>query len=162
MPERLRRRVFSTFTVDPLVQNGDAYESVSLCIPDDVRRIVVPLGTTVVTSEDDTLKIFLKKSLMYAGHPGEPTSILQERYKMGSAIRVRGCDLQIALYGAWSSFEGGSDISAVVVAPKRLEVLSRASLCLALQTKRRKQKPLQSKTGSSFRQHWFLVTALTA
>lgn len=117
-------------SADALVQNGDAYECVSLNLPPFIREIKLPKNTIVRESKErGKAAVYLKKSLGYMGHPGkEVTSIYKESKKMGVAVRVEGNCLWVALYGTWGSFEGGSDIQAAILLPSGIRVKEHSHL----------------------------------
>ncbi|QIF05260.1 hypothetical protein [Roseimicrobium sp. ORNL1] len=114
--------VLSSFSANPLVQNGEAYEHVRFRIPDTGKAIAVPVGTIVVPSDREDVVVYLEKSLGWMGHPDGPVSIMNDKKRMGAGIRVRGPILQLGLYGGSTSFEGGSSISAVVLVPQSVRV----------------------------------------
>lgn len=120
--------VHSRVSANPMVRNGQAYEMVRLELPAEIERVVVPTGTRVVWSENDECVVYLEKSLHWMGHPSAPTSIDTTRRAMGMGIRIRGKTLEIALFGAWSSFEGGSGVSAAVGLPAGLTVRESSAL----------------------------------
>jgi hypothetical protein len=111
--------------VDPLVENGDAYEKVSLALPPSIRRIAIPDDALVIRSDQQIgqVDIYLIKDLMFQGHPDVFTSIRTERKKMGAAVRIEGQSLNLALFGGFDScIEGGWSISAAIVVPTHLQV----------------------------------------
>ncbi|WP_147263763.1 hypothetical protein [Roseimicrobium gellanilyticum] len=114
--------VFSNFSANPLVQNGQAYEQVRLKLPEGVKTMTVPTGTVVAPSERDEVVIYLKKSLGWMGHPDGPVSILTEKKGMGAGVLVHRTTLRFTLFGGSSSFEGGSSVSAVVLVPPSVRV----------------------------------------
>ncbi len=115
----------SKSSIDPLVENGDAYEKVSLALPPSIRRITIPDGALVIRSDQQIgqIDIYLIKDLFFAGHPSVFTSIRTKRKVMGAAVRIKGQNLNLALFGGFdSSIEGGWSISAAIVVPTRLQV----------------------------------------
>jgi hypothetical protein len=69
------------------------------------------------------LEVRLKKTLHWAGHPGDTkTSIDDERSQMGVAMKITGRTLRITSFGAWHSFEGGSSISLLAAVPTGVSI----------------------------------------
>jgi hypothetical protein len=110
------------------VENGSAYDKATLDLG-EVKRIAIPEGAEVVQGDDGRkIRVFLKKTLDFAGHPPEPMSIRTGRTKMGCATKVEGQTLVIATFGEWTSKEGGARIKLLLVVPKGVEVERRKGL----------------------------------
>jgi hypothetical protein len=117
--------------VDPLVENGDAYEKSSFVLPTYVHKISVPPRTVVIHSPQEAgrMEILLVKSMGFAGHPGMFVSIRSERKRMGAAVKIEGRDLVFALFGGFDScIEGGTSIDAVIIVPQNLRVTKKRRL----------------------------------
>jgi hypothetical protein len=113
----------SEFTVDPLVTNGDCYEQFQIEVPDSISIVTLPSGTTTHRGDGTLLVGHLKKSLHWAGHPGDTkVSIDDERLQMGVAMKTSGRAMYITSFGAWDSFEGGSSTSILVSLPNSVSV----------------------------------------
>jgi hypothetical protein len=113
----------------PNVLIGSSFESFKIRVPDGVRRIETPEDTDWRVSSCDEVDGIIKKNLGWAGHPADEKggmSIHEEREVLGVAARVRGRTLQIASFGEWHSFEGGSFNQFVLTVPSGIEVVERA------------------------------------
>jgi hypothetical protein len=130
-------RVLGVVTVDaiPVGLTGEegrerirAYDKATLDLG-ELKRIAIPEGAEVVQGDDGwTIRVFIKKTLDFAGHPPEPMSIRTGRTKMGCATKVEGKTLVIATFGEWASKEGGARIKLLLVVPKVVEVERRKGL----------------------------------
>jgi hypothetical protein len=110
------------------VENGSAYDKATLDLG-KLKRIAIPEGAEVVQGDDGwTIRVFIKKTLDFAGHPPEPMSIRTGRTKMGCATKVEGKTLVMATFGEWTSKEGGARIKLLLVVPKGVEVERRNGL----------------------------------
>ncbi|WP_050030430.1 hypothetical protein [Verrucomicrobium sp. BvORR034] len=109
--------VHSGFSANPLVINGDSYEQCQFKLPETVRTIVLPKGTSVYRHGMSSVDLQVKKSLSWMGHPDTKTSIDDERSKMGVSIEMTGGKLQICPYGTWDSFEGGAYLNLIAGIP---------------------------------------------
>jgi hypothetical protein len=118
----------SAFTADPLVENGDAYDTARIVIPQDVTSIYFPNDCRVIEGPDGIATMLLKKSLHWAGHPGVPTSIRKERHKMGCRLQIQNSKMSLSLFGDSASFEGGSSIDMILLLPKTLGKHERKNL----------------------------------
>ncbi len=127
--EKARSVVRNLPSANPLVENGISYEKVIVSVPQKIRTVVVPSSSRVIVSGSvNAIEIYLRKTLHWMGHPSEHTSIVTEGAEMGVAGKIQGPRLYLATFGDWVSFEGGSDISAVVVVPEHLKTIERRSL----------------------------------
>jgi hypothetical protein len=110
------------------VENGSAYDKAILQLG-ELKRIAIPEGAEVVQGDDGRkIRVFIKKTLDFAGHPPEPMSIRTGRTKMGCATKVEGKTLVMATFGEWTSKEGGARIKLLVVVPKGVKVERRKGL----------------------------------
>lgn len=112
----------------PHVLIGSSFEGFKIRVPDGVRRIEIPEDTDWRVGSGDELDGIIKKNLGWAGHPSDETggmSIYEEREVLGVAARVRGRTLQIASFGEWRSFEGGSFNQFVLTVPYGIEIVMR-------------------------------------
>lgn len=114
--------VHSDFSVNPLVTNGDSYEQCQFNLPETVRTIVLPEGTSVYRHEMSSIELKVKKSLSWAGHPSTKISIDEVRSRMGVSIEVAGSKLQVGPYGGWDSFEGGASVNLIAGIPEGVRV----------------------------------------
>jgi hypothetical protein len=141
----------SDLKIDPLVTNGDCYEKFQIAVPGSITTVLLPPGTTAIRQDGELLVGFIKKSLAWAGHPGDTkTSIDDERLKMGLAMKIKGRTLLITSFGAWSSFEGGSDVTVLAGVPSRVSI------------RRARNQPEQRSAEGLALEGWFVVPSRPA
>jgi hypothetical protein len=123
-PSAFRQSIHHSDTIiDPLVTNGDSYEQFQITIPESITTISLPPGTTTHGRDGRLLVGYLKKTLLWAGHPGDTkTSIDDERSQMGVAMKITGRTLRLTSFGAWHSFEGGSFVTVLVDVPEGVSI----------------------------------------
>lgn len=114
--------VYSGFSANPLVTNGDSYEQCQFKLPETARTIVLPKGTSVYRHEVPSVDLKIKKSLSWVGHPSTKTSIDDERSVMGISIEMTRGRLQVCPYGTWDSFEGGAYLTLIAGIPEGVRV----------------------------------------
>jgi hypothetical protein len=114
--------VHSGSSANPLVINGDSYEQCQFKLPEKVRTIVLPKGTSVYRRGLSSVDLQVKKSLSWVGHPSTKTSIDDERSRMGVSVEISGSRLQIRPFGTWGSFEGGADLKLIAGVPAGVSV----------------------------------------
>jgi hypothetical protein len=121
--------LFDPFRASEIVENGSAYDRAVVDLG-SAKRIVLPNDAVVRrTGKSEKVQLFVKKTLAYAGHPGEPMSIREARNNMGCAVKVEGDTLVVATVGEWDSFiEGGGHIRLVAVVPEGVELELRKGL----------------------------------
>jgi hypothetical protein len=121
--------VYSGPSVDPHVQNGQAYEKAVVNLA-GYSLLVVPDDAPVERTDDKSqVEIYIVKNLCYGGHPGEEMSIREVRTRMGCAQRATNGTLTIATYGEWDTpFEGGAEIRLLIRVPSEMRVEKRAGL----------------------------------
>src|SRR5262245_16444604 len=72
--------------VDENVENGTAYDQATVDMI-GVKKVALPHDARVQRSDDsETLRLYLGKTLAFAGHPGKKMSIRQGRKNMGCAM----------------------------------------------------------------------------
>jgi len=111
------------------VQNGDAYDQASLSLA-EIKRVILPESATIrQTDEGDSLRIYMKKSLAFGGHPPAPMSIVEARKNMGCATQREKGALKVATFGEWDSRkEGAAGIKLLILVPKNIEILKHRGL----------------------------------
>jgi len=119
---------YSHFSANPHVKNGSAYERADFALPAHLESVTLPANWGVEEIEGTTVTILIHKNMVWMGH-GD-ASIAYDRRKMGCVYKSKGRSLTFALYGAWSSFEGGTSIDAVIRVPRGVQVEKRRSLAL--------------------------------
>jgi hypothetical protein len=111
------------------VENGSAFDRAAVDLG-NARKVVLPHDVVVRrTSAATEVRLFMKKTLAFGGHPPERMSIRDARKNMGCAGKSEGDALLVATYGEWDSrIEGGADMKLVVVVPEDVEVEQRKGL----------------------------------
>jgi hypothetical protein len=111
------------------VENGSAFDRATVDLG-TAKKIALPDNAVVrKTAEAGQVRLFMKKTLAFGGHPPEAMSIRGARKNMGCAVKVEGETLVVATYGEWDShIEGGTDLRLVAVVPDGIEVVQRAGL----------------------------------
>lgn len=111
------------------VENGSAYDRAAIDLG-ATRRLVLPDDAEVRrTDESGAVRLFMKKTLSFVGHPPEGMSIRDARKNMGCAVKAEGNALVVATYGEWDShIEGGGRIKLLAVVPSGVDIEQRTGL----------------------------------
>ena len=111
------------------IQNGSAYDGATMAL-DGARKLVLPDNAIIRrTGAPGEVRLFMKKTLHFAGHPPRGMGIADARANMGCAVKTDGDVLAVATFGEWDShIEGGADMQLVVVVPQGVEVEQREGL----------------------------------
>jgi hypothetical protein len=113
---------------DIVVENGSVYEKAIVEL-DRYHSVAVP-EDAIIRREGEVgkLKLYMKKTLAFHGHPGEPMSIRLGRKNMGCAVKEEGDTLVVATYGEWKSKEGGARMRLICIVPAGFAVEQRSKL----------------------------------
>jgi hypothetical protein len=104
------------------IENGDAYDRAVVELG-SAKRIVLPDDAVVRrTGEPGVVRLFMKKTLGFHGHPPKPMSIRDARKNMGCAVKAEEDGLVVATYGEWLSKEGGTEMKILAVVPEGTKV----------------------------------------
>jgi hypothetical protein len=106
---------------DPNVKNGHSYSEAFLPA-ESVNSIVVPTGTRVEYSDEETIRIIIRKSLSVTLHPRDMISIDDVRHNLSVLYASRMRIVHLAPKGTFAHNEGGALIDLALVVPHRMEV----------------------------------------
>lgn len=110
------------------VENGSAYEQAEIALG-TAKRLAVPAEAELVAEgTGTTVRVFLKKTLSFSGHPPEKMSIRTGRHNFGIATRLDGDVLVVGTYGEFGTKEGGAEIKLRFIVPKGTTVERRTGL----------------------------------
>jgi hypothetical protein len=111
------------------VQNGSAFDRAHVDLG-SAKKIVLPDDAVVRRiPQRGQLQLFMRKTLLYKGHPPKPMSIQDTRTNMGCAVKREHDTLVVATFGEWDSRkEGGVNMRLIVLIPQELEVEARNGL----------------------------------
>jgi uncharacterized protein (TIGR03067 family) len=109
--------------------NGKAYDVAALHVGPK-QKVVVPDKGTVVERHDqaDVLLVYAEKRANIRAHFVRSVSIADYRKAMGCAVKLDDGALLIGTFGEFGFLEGAVSMRLLVVAPRKLEVETRAGL----------------------------------
>jgi hypothetical protein len=110
------------------VENGSAYDQAEFPLGTAKRLVLPPEAEVVEEGTGATIRVFLKKTLAFAGHPPEKMSIRTGRNNLGIATRPEGDALVVGTYGEFSTKEGGASVKLRFLVPKGTHVERRPGL----------------------------------
>jgi hypothetical protein len=111
------------------IENGSAFDQTALEIG-TCKKVVLPDDAIVRREgEGSKLRLFLKKTLAFGGHPPHSMSIRDGRKHIGCAVKAEGDTLFLATFGEWDTgHEGGVYLRVVVLVPTGIAIEERAGL----------------------------------
>jgi len=138
------------------VENGTAYERAEFTLGTAKRMAVPPEAEVVEEGDGAAIRVFLQKTLSFAGHPPEKMSIRTGRNNLGIASRLDGDALVVGTYGEFSTKEGGASIKLRFLVPQGTHIERRPGLTgeSSLVHKGPDREPRDPKNG-----YWYDYTA---
>jgi hypothetical protein len=138
------------------VENGSAYDRAEFPLGMAKRLAVPPEAEIVEEGTGAAIRVFLQKTLSFAGHPPEKMSIRTGRNNLGIASRLDGDALVVGTYGEFSTKEGGASVKLRFLVPKGTQVERRTGLTgdSSLVHKGPDREPRDPKNG-----YWYGYTA---
>lgn len=110
------------------VENGSAFD-VAVADIGAHKKFVLPKNAEVrQDGEPGKLKIYMKKTLSFMGHPPAKMSIRLGRKNMGCAVQSEKDARVVATYGEFSTREGGAGMALLIIVPKGIEIERRNDL----------------------------------